>query len=110
MRRVIIESPYAGNVELNLRYLRTCMRDCLMRGEAPFASHAFYTQIGVLQDNIPEERTLGIQAGFAWCDVADTTVVYEDLGRSRGMDQGIENAIINGRTVEYRSLGRKWDQ
>lgn len=39
MRRVIIESPYHGNVERNLRYLRACLRDSLLRGEAPFASH-----------------------------------------------------------------------
>ena len=36
MIRVIIESPYAGDVEKNLRYLRAAMHDCLMRGEAPF--------------------------------------------------------------------------
>ena len=43
MRFVIIESPYAGNVEENEEYARKCLRDCLMRGEAPFASHLLYT-------------------------------------------------------------------
>lgn len=47
MRLVIIESPFAGDVVRNLRYLRACMRDCLRRGEAPYASHALYTQPGV---------------------------------------------------------------
>lgn len=47
---VIIESPYAGDVDRNLEYLRAAMRDCLKRGEAPFASHALYTQPGVLDD------------------------------------------------------------
>lgn len=50
MRRVIIESPYAGNVEANATYLRRCLRDSLLRGEAPFASHAIYTLPGVLDD------------------------------------------------------------
>ena len=29
MRLVIVESPYAGDVELNIRYARACLRDCL---------------------------------------------------------------------------------
>jgi hypothetical protein len=62
---VILESPYAGDVEANMRYARAAMRDSLMRGEAPFASHLLYTQEGVLLDSVPEERTLGIEAGFA---------------------------------------------
>lgn len=47
MKRVVIESPFAGDVELNLRYLRACMHHCLKSGEAPYASHALYTQPGV---------------------------------------------------------------
>ena len=104
MRKVIVESPYAGDVATNLRYLRACMRDCLMRGEAPFASHALYTQPGVLDDSDPEERNHGIQAGFAWREAAEMTVVYTDLGKTRGMVLGIADAIEKGRPVEYRSL------
>lgn len=104
MRRVIIESPYAGDVDLNLRYLRLCMRDCLLRGESPFASHGLYTQPGVLDDSIPKERELGIAAGFAWRDVADLTVVYTDLGVSPGMVYGVADAKAKGRSVEYRTL------
>lgn len=108
MKRVIIESPYAGNVERNLRYLRAAMRDCLRRGEAPFASHGLYTQPGVLDDLVPDERKLGIAAGFEWREVAEATVVYEDLGISRGMLLGIEHAFLAGRAVVYRKLGGEW--
>lgn len=110
MRRVIVESPYAGDVETNLKYLRACMRDCLLRGEAPFASHGLYTQDGVLDDNVPEEREHGIQAGFAWRSIADCTVVYTDLGTSRGMEYGIAHASKKGVPVEYRTLGEGWRQ
>jgi hypothetical protein len=114
MRLVIIESPYAGNIERNLRYLRCCMADCLERGEAPFASHGLYTQDGVLDDLNPEERAKGIAAGFAWRNVAQATVVYRDLGYSRGMLQGIDDAIasqwIAPHPIEYRELGSKWIQ
>lgn len=102
MRLVIVESPYAGEVELNLRYLRACMLDCLLRGEAPFASHALYTQ--VLEDDDPPQRALGIAAGFAWAAQADKTVVYTDRGISNGMRLGIKDAEEHDRPIEYRSL------
>lgn len=104
MRRVIIESPYAGDVERNEQYARACMADCLKRGESPYASHLLYTQPGVLDDTIPEERQLGIDAGLTWGDVADAVVVYTDLGVSGGMRYGIERHEAAGRTVEYRRL------
>lgn len=118
MRLVVIESPFAGATpELegrNRRYLRACLRDCILRDESPYASHGLLTQEGVLRDNITEERTLGIRAGFAWRRVADGTVVYEDLGRSTGMIWGIEDALKlieeNSRphTLEFRKLGGIW--
>ena len=103
MRLVIIESPYAGDVERNVAYARACMADCLRRGEAPFASHLLYTQPGVLDDSVPSERKLGIEAGLAWGAMADATVVYTELGITAGMTQGIERAHAAGRPVEYRN-------
>ena len=99
---VIIESPYAGDVEKNTAYLRAALKDCLMRGEAPFASHGLYTQ--VLDDTNPEERTHGIQAGFAFRKVSDYTVVYEDLGISPGMQMGIDDARKKTIPVTFRRL------
>ena len=99
---VIIESPYAGDVQTNTAYLRAALHDCLMRGEAPFASHGLYTQC--LDDTVPEERAMGIQAGFAFREVSDYTVVYEDLGISPGMQLGIDDAHKKTIPVKYRSL------
>ena len=101
---VLLESPYAGDIEENLMYARKCMHDCFKRGEAPYASHLLYTQEGVLNDNIPEERMLGIDAGLLWGEKADKTVVYTDLGISSGMEYGIQNAIKVGRRIEYRKI------
>jgi hypothetical protein len=101
---VIVESPYAGDVARNVAYARAAMRDCLLRGEAPYASHLLYTQEGVLDDLKPEERTLGIEAGFAFRGAAVKTVVYADLGVSGGMRQGIHDAQDKGRPVDFRSL------
>jgi len=86
------------------------MKDCLHRGEAPYASHALYTQAGVLDDTLPEERKLGMEAGFAWRDVVEASIVYNDLGISKGMQTGIDDAIAKGRPVEYRTLGPKWNK
>ena len=104
MKLVIVESPYAGDVERNLKYLRAAMADCLARGEAPYASHALYTQPGVLRDEVPEEREKGIKAGFAWGEVAALRVFYTDLGWSGGMRAGLAEAERLGQAKEIRSV------
>lgn len=108
MRLVIVESPYAGDVERNTEYARAAMADCLARGEAPFASHLLYTQEGVLDDDDPAEREQGIEAGLAWGKCADATVAYVDLGLTPGMRTGLARADREGRVVEMRTLGEGW--
>ena len=102
LRFVILESPYAGNVEENRAYATRCLRDSLMRGEAPYASHLLYTD--ALDDNNPEERRMGIEAGLHIGSFAVATVVYQDLGISKGMLAGIDRAGKEGRPVEFRRL------
>jgi len=104
LRLVVLESPYSGDVALNEQYARAAMRDCLNRGEAPYASHLLYTQPGVLDDTVPSERLQGMAAGFAWGDMAAATVVYTDRGMSSGMLEGVARAVAAGRPVEYRNL------
>jgi hypothetical protein len=105
---VFLESPYAGDIERNLRYLRACMRDCLLRGEAPYASHALYTQQGVLRDEVPDERRRGIEAGYAFRALTMKTIFYCDLGISIGMQAGIDHAFSIEHPVEYRHLRGEW--
>jgi hypothetical protein len=107
MKRVILESPYAGDIEANVDYARACVRDSLTRGEAPIASHLLYTQPGILKDEVPEERQWGIDAGLAWATSAEATVVYTDRGVSRGMSYGIDNATKAGRPIEYRKIYKR---
>jgi hypothetical protein len=108
MKLVILESPYAGEVDENLRYGRACVHDSLLRGEAPIASHLLYTRPGILDDAVPEERRLGIEAGLAWGCVAQLTAVYVDRGVSPGMEYGISRAIADGREVTFRELKGGW--
>lgn len=104
MKLVIIETPYAGNIKKNIEYAKMCMRDCLLRNEAPYASHLLYTLHGILDDDIKEERELGIKAGLEWGRLAEKTIVYTDLGISKGMQQGISAAKKYSREIEYRTL------
>lgn len=104
MKLVMIESPYAGNVERNVKYARACVRHSLSLGEAPIASHLLYTQPGILDDNIPEEREWGIDAGLAWRKVADATIVYTDYDITAGMRYGIQAARKAGIEIIYRKI------
>lgn len=103
MKLVVIESPFAGDVEENIAYGRRALADSLRRGEAPIASHLLHTQ--VLDDLAPDERRLGIAAGHAWIAVCDLVAVYADRGISRGMRAGMARARDEGRPVELRYIG-----
>ena len=106
MKLTIIESPYKwkdySELEENIEYAKRCMRDSLDRWEAPMISHLLYTQ--VLDDTIPEERELWINAWLAWWEKAELTAVYTDRGISNGMEYWIERAKLEWRLVEFRSL------
>lgn len=99
--RVIVESPFAGAFA-NVRYSRECLRDCIDRGEFPFASHLLYTQRGILDDKIPDERRKGIAAANGWLEVADYVAVYMDLGVTRGMLIGVAKAAKIKKPIHMR--------
>lgn len=109
MKLVIIESPYAGDVEANLKYARRCVRDSLDRGESPIASHLLYTQPGILDDLVPLQRMAGIASGLEWYRVADIAAFYTDRGWSTGMRYAQRHFIENTRgcriQFEERTLG-----
>jgi hypothetical protein len=104
VRLVIIESPYAGDIEANVEYARACIRDSLERGEAPIASHLLYTQPGILRDEVPSERQWGIDAGLAWRRVAEMAVFYTDRNWSGGMIAARAIYREEGFPYEVRSL------
>jgi len=105
MRLVTIESPFMGDEPANLCYLRWCMRFCLQElDSAPYASHALYTQPGVLRDHVPEERKLGMRAGFSWGALAEERAVFADRGISGGMITGIKQARGRGQVVRYYQI------
>lgn len=106
MRTVILESPLAPNAlatqAQHVAYALKCVRDCMSRGEAPFASHLLYPQC--YDDAIPAERELGIAAGLAIGARLEATVVYLDFGLSTGMRRGVVEAVELGRAIYLRRL------
>ncbi len=102
MRRAVIESPLSGNFARNLRYARLCAIDSLRRGEAPYASHLFFTQ--VLNDALKEDRALGMAAGLVWSGMGQICTPYVDLGITDGMHRGMDHALACSILIEHRHL------
>lgn len=69
MKLVYICSPFAGDIENNLRFARAACHYAADHGCTPLAVHLLYPQI--LNDADPVEREVGIQMGLrvlASCD------------------------------------------
>ena len=102
MKRVIIESPFAGDIERNKSYAFKAALDALSRGESPFGSHIFFPQF--LDEFDPEQRKLGIDAGYAWWESADLIAFYTDLGWSPGMCKARDRCWALPKPFATRSL------
>ncbi len=107
MKIVVIESPFAGCFPLNRAYLAACIRDCLRRGETPYASHGLIPW--ALDDTDPEQRRPGLEAGQTMTRAllqmpSARMVVYEDLGVSSGMGSSISKAVSVLAGVEWRTI------
>lgn len=113
--RVILESPYATDESRglvrgrNLRYLRACIRDSAMNhDESPLASHRMFTD--ALDDNVPEEREVGIECGYVWwLHGVKHVVFYTDLGWSRGMTRALERCTELSQRFVERKIGFDWE-
>lgn len=103
MKRIVIESPYAGDVTAHTKYAQLAVLDSLRRGETPYASHLLITQ--VFDDLVPEERVWGIHAGYAWYPGAELVAFYTDCGWSPGMVAARDVAVPkHDMKVELRTL------
>lgn len=106
-RLVIVESPYAGDIKRNTRYARAAVRDCIERGEVPFASHLLYPQ--VLDEHRPEQRKQGIELGYEVMRRADEVAFYLDFGHSDGMLKAARKAKELGLPVSIRTVFKTHD-
>lgn len=104
---VVVESPFGSRSPLvrkaNRLYANHLMRGVFEQGKVPIASHVFYTE--ALDDTVPEERLLGMAAGFHLGDLAQECWIGVDLGVSSGMTEGIIRAQERGQKLVEVSTG-----
>jgi len=103
--RVFVCSPLRGDLEKNIALAKRLCQKVVQKGHASFAPHAFYTQF--LDDNIEEERNIGIHAGMAFLKVCDELWVYDKKGISSGMQLEIDFCNKNGIKVIMNPWGNE---
>lgn len=96
-RKVYVASKYAGDVDANITAAVTYCRRVIDAGYMPVASHLLYPQI--LDDNIPEERELGLMFGLALLRMCDEVWVFGTV--SPGVAQEIEEAKRLKKQIRY---------
>ena len=87
-------SPYRGEVERNKRYARELTRLALDNGFCPVTVHLYLTE--VTDDNIPEERRLGMDAGMEILKNCKYILIGGRHGISEGMKAEIKTALDMG--------------
>ena len=95
---VYICSKYAGNVEFNVKQAKRYCLFAVGEGYIPFAAHLLYPQF--LNDNDPEQRSLGLSFGNALMDRCDEMWVFgEEL--SSGMSAEYERVLAKGYPIRF---------
>ena len=100
MKLVYICSPYAGDIESNIKFAKSACRYAVKQVCAPVAVHLLYPQI--LNDAVPSEREAGIQMGLRVLDSCEELWVCGDR-ISHGMSCEIAEAKRLGITIRYLS-------
>jgi hypothetical protein len=106
MERVLLETPTSGNrdPEIYERFAKACIRDSVLRKEAPLSVFLLYKQSGILYEENPGEKALGKLAASEWNKLCTKIIVYKDLGVTKEMQRTIDDAIKEDYIVEYRIL------
>ena len=94
MKLVYICSPYRAEdketLQRNIDYAKELTKESLLRGECPVAPHLYMTQC--LDDNVDQERTIGLEAGIEILRKCDRVIVGMRYGISKGMKAEIKKS------------------
>lgn len=96
-KKIYVASKYAGDVDTNVALAITYCRRVIDEGYMPIASHLLYPQI--LNDNIPEERELGLMFGLALLRTSDEMWVFGSV--TSGVAREIEEAKRLKKQIRY---------
>ena len=75
MKKVYVCAPLGGNIEENLKKVKTYIEYALRCGTAPVVPH-FYAEC--LDDNNPKDREVGLAAGMSLLWLCDEVWVFGD--------------------------------
>lgn len=95
---VYICSPYAGDIENNIKAAQRYSRFAVDTGYIPFAPHLLFTQF--LDDTDPDERKLGMFFGNAFMSKCSELWVFGDR-ISEGMQTEIKHAKRKNFRIRY---------
>ena len=89
-KKVYVASKYAGDTRANTKAAIRYCRSVIEAGHMPVASHILYAASGMLKDDDPSERELGLAFGLALLKGCDELWAFGDI--SPGMAKEIEEA------------------
>ena len=95
---VYVCSPYAGDIQKNVKKTQHYCRFVVKKGYIPIAPHLLFTQF--LDDSNPDERVLGLHFGNALMSKCREVWVFGSC-ISSGMEQEINKAKQNQYRIRY---------
>ncbi len=98
MPKVFISSPFAGDVQRNIKNARRYCAFAVRSGYIPFAPHLFYPQF--LSDGDTDQRELGLFMGMVFLDGCKEVWVFGER-ISSGMQQEIDRAEKRGIPIRF---------
>lgn len=102
MKRITIESPYAGDVVANERFAKAVCAYAVHEGHAPYASHLFFTQF--LNDLVPADRKTGIESGFEWGRNGNEVWFCLEEGRHETLSMGMVKGLAHYKEYDLPCL------
>lgn len=113
MKLVYICSPYAGNIEENIRFARAACRYAAKQGFTPVAPHLLYPQF--LNDAVPAERDAGIRMGLCLLNACDelwrcgpriSAGMEKELAEAKRL--GIPVRIVAAQEIQTEEIAKKF--
>lgn len=109
---VMIESPYSGDIDRNVRYLSLATLHSGTLGELPYSSHSYMTHPRAknffVSDYDPKwdvwTRDQAIERSHVMRHRCDRTVFYTDLGWSSHMKAAKKYCVDNNLPFEERTV------
>ena len=96
---IYVCSPYRGDIDANVAFAKRCCLEIINAGELPFAPHLYFTQF--LNDDIPDERALGIKYGLQILSLCSAIWVFGEK-ITEGMQAEIDYAEQHGIKVIFQ--------